>query len=709
FTSTYRSLWSGVGSGALQLDNPALVPGGLASAEATQDALRNALATLPVSTLQIVRNKGGLALNARWSEAWRSFLTLTSERRRGARPFGAVFGGGDGGGNVEVPESIDDTTHELRAGAAYADGLTSFNIALSASAYRNRIDTMSFENPLAVTLSSVSAIGPNAFAQGRYDLAPDNDYTSMQADYARRWPAWFDARLTASAALGRLRQNDTLIAPTTLALTGATLNGVAMDNAWNTTAALTRTSADARIDTQLFTLTLALSPARALALAARYRYDATDNKTAAYFACNPLTGQVGRLLNEGSGAAVVDVPAYLGARCDPAAIRALDLPPNAGDITVRNVPYEHTQQVYGVRADWNVSRTATLAADVEREEFRRRFREREKTWEDRLKLSYTGRNFDVGAGGSSFLSSLATLRAAVEYGERRGSAYATNPYREFTSASLGPLPASGNAATWIRSVDTFRKFDLADRRQGRVDLRAHFTITEAIDAGASWTGIYARYPDSEYGRRGRHDQNSAGVDVNYQAAGGMSLHGFYNRQRGRMQQRGLQSAGCFIGADGVTAGNFESLCAAAGGPLFPRSRDWSVRSRDVNRVGGTGARIELRRAVLDLDYLYVRARTAIDYQYGAGIVLTPIQQALAGSGWQDLKFTQHVLSASALVPITRNLAARLTLQHERGSIDDWHYDGLAENPVPAANAVYLDRGPENYRVTFAGVLVRLQL
>lgn len=696
FTSTFRSLWNGVGSADLTL-KPGLVPGGLASETATQAALRGVLSGAAPSTLRIVRERGGVGLEANLSDSWRGFVSYRAERRRGARPSGAAFGGLDLSINVQVPESIDALTHDLSAGVSYVDALNSLNLALAASLYRNRIGTQTFDNPLAIATNSPTGVSVNAFTRGRFDLDPDNDYTSAKIDYARAVPQWRDARLTATVAVGRMRQNDALIAPTLLALDGATLNAVPISNAWNTTAALTRTSADARIDTRLVTLSFAARPARALAVSARYRRYELDNSTS-YLACNPLTGQPGRLLNDGSGAAVVNVPDYLAARCDIAVIRAMAVVPDRGDAPLRSVPAHYTQQTFGMNADWRIGRATNLGVEVEREEFRRRFRERERTWEDKIKVSVSDRSFGP-----------ATLRAAFAYGDRRGSDTIDNPYGSFTSAGLGPLPTTGEGGSWIRTVNGLHKFDLADRRRATASVRANVAVTESIDAGLSLSGKSTRYPDSDFGRVGRDELGSVGVDLNVQSASGPSLHGFYTRQTGRLQQIGIQSAGCTIGTSGVTATNFESICARAGGPLFPRDRSWEVRSRDTSDVVGAGLRAEVRRIVVDVDYTFSRGVTSIRYARGAGLLLTPIEAELAGNGWPDLKFRRNALSASALVPLSPRVSTRVLLRLENGRVDDWHYAGVDVNPVPAPNAVYLDAGPDRYRASFVGIFARLAL
>ena len=59
FTTNFRSRWKGEGTGLLTLNG--LTPGGLATANATQAALRNALATTPQSTVALTRSKAGLS------------------------------------------------------------------------------------------------------------------------------------------------------------------------------------------------------------------------------------------------------------------------------------------------------------------------------------------------------------------------------------------------------------------------------------------------------------------------------------------------------------------------------------------------------------------------------------------------------------------------------------------------------------------------
>ena len=177
FTSNYRSLWSGLGTGTLTLNG--LTPGGAATSAATQANIQNALATTDTTELEVVRKKAGARFDKVLSESWKLFAAFTSERREGARPFGAVFGGGGGGGNMEIAEPIDYRTHELAGGLQFNDPVQSFNLRASASFFRNEIDTLTFQNPLYITLNGSTGLAPRSFTQGRLDLAPDNEHYNV--------------------------------------------------------------------------------------------------------------------------------------------------------------------------------------------------------------------------------------------------------------------------------------------------------------------------------------------------------------------------------------------------------------------------------------------------------------------------------------------------------------------------------------------------
>lgn len=735
FTSTYRNLWDGTGGARLTLRSP-LVAGPVAPATAatTDAAIGAAALATPYSSLSALREKGGLRFDVHLSDSLEVFANLTNENRKGARPFGMVMGGGGGTGGVEIPESIDYRTTDLVAGLRWSGQRTSANVQASASMFRNRVGTMTVDSPLFVA----PANGLASFPQAVFDLYPDNDMYNLRAEVAHSMPEFARMRLTGVVSLTRMRQNDALIPPTPYA--GAIVNGIA-GGAWDTTASLYRDSARARMDTRLLDLGAAFAPAPSVDVRAKLRRYETSNDTPEYLSCNPLTGQWARLINDGSGVAAV-VPnvtpgnnpvgtlptAYNAALCNLDAVRALGLVPSAGNVNIANVPYDHTQDNISAAAEWRFARSQAFNVQLERETIERSHRERDRTWDDRLKLGYVHRNL---AGG--------TLRASLEGSRRRGSTYHSDPYEEFFSVSMGPEPTANgtNVAGWIHINSLHRKFDLADRDQMVLNLRFNTALADNLDLMLAAQAREQKYPDSAYGRTGRQTQNSLNLDLNWQPTPNTGLFGFASQQDARMRQYGVQSNACVLGntyylysdgtvgtsavppvgqtvvgtAGALTGANFLALCGTADAlsPLFPSSRSWSATQTDRSTSLGIGGRHDFGRVRLDATYTWTSSRSTLDYTYNAAaLAMTPAAAALVGGGFPAMTLRQQVLDANLLMPVNRNVTLRLLLRHERGRISDWHYDGVAANPTPAANQqTYLDSGPQDYRVNALGAFVQV--
>ncbi|MBI4986397.1 MAG: MtrB/PioB family outer membrane beta-barrel protein [Rhodocyclales bacterium] len=779
FTSTYRNLWNGTGTSSLTLNNASgLIPaGGGVSAAATDTNIGTVALATPYSELGLVRKKGGARFDMDLTGEWKMFASYSDEKRKGARPFGMVSGGGGGTGGVEIPESIDYNTHDFLAGLQFADRLTSVNLSISASLFRNNVSTMSVQNPMFLAASA--ATGTTTDPLARYDLYPDNNFYNLKGEFARSLPDFYKGRLTGVVSLSRMSQNDALLASTPVA--GTAFGGVAAAAAvaagaftaavpavgaiptvaggqWDTTASLSKQNAGARINTKLIDLGISLQPLDKLDVKGKVRHYETDNATE-YWACNPLTGQWGRVINEGSGAALLNAnnnnnnnPAYASsaaattainaAACNVAAVKALGIVGSAGNVNIRNIPYEYKQTNYTLGADYRLSRTVSVNANYEREAYERKHRERTDTWEDKFKFGYVNRGLED-----------ATLRLSAEHDRRRGSTYNPDPYDEFYSASLtaAPTAAGTNVTSWIHINSLQRKFDLADRDQNIFNARLNYMLQQNLDAGVSLQIKDAKYPDSAYGRNDHQKQNSLNFDLNWQPSNEMSVYGYYSFQDGRMKQKGLQQNACVIGntynfwSDGsvstaaqtaaqalagvtlvgastVTAANFASLCGTAAdlSPLYPSSRSWTMTQTDHNDVFGLGLKYDLGHSKLDLDYTFTAGTTGISYTYNAaalGLATSGAPTAaqlttlgLIGSGFSNLKFTQHVFSAGLSIPMNKTTALRLLYRYEGGKIRDWHYDGVAGNPTPAANQqTYLDSGPQDYKVNAVGVLLHFKI
>ena len=767
YTTTYRSLWTGVGDDYLSLNglapggtrvpqNPNVAPNTANSQQATIASLQDAINATEDSELSILRKTGGISFDKYITNNWRFYGSYSNEQREGARPFGAVFGGAGGGGNVEIPETIDYATQDIIGALRYDDGLMNLNLQAQVSLFHNNTDTLTFENPLYISTNTIAAapgtfLDPTRFTTGQYDLYPDNNYYNLRAEFARSMPKWYHSRVTATVSLSRYKQDDDLVPWTANSMDSLLINGVDATNKWNTSASLTKRSADAQIDTTLFDIGFVMRPTDKLDLNGKIRYYSTDNKTD-FLACNPLTGQLGRLLNDGTGGAFVTpnttaganptgttILDYNGTGCDLAATEALALVPSAGNINLRNIPYQYSKTNLVIGGDYRIARGQSLNAKLEREQYQRDYRERDETWENMIKLGYVNRALKFG-----------TLRASAEYGSRGGDDYNPDPYEQFYSASLGPEPSTAgiSTASWVHAMDSFRKYDLADRDRLALDLSMDLIAMHDLDVGI--TGQYRDidYPNSDFGRSDHQTLGSASLDVNWQPSAKLGITGWYTYQQSSLNQVGLAPLfpnGCVTGryyyfySDGsfgsgtspnapaqagasvvqivrVPVGSvsgWQSLCLDNGpsSPLWPDSREWSVDTDDENNAFGLSARYDAGFARFELDGTYINGTTSVDYDYNvAAQGLTPALAGLAGTGMPDQTYNQTIINFNVVVPINKSLAIRGLYRYEQGSIDDWHYAGVDVNPVPVtggAQAVYLDSGPQDYHTNTVGLLVQV--
>jgi hypothetical protein len=717
FTSTYGSLWSGIGTGNLTLVPP-LTAGGT-GVNATDNANVLAVATASNSTLSVTRKKGGVRYDTTLSDSWKSYASYSLEHREGARPFGAVWGGGGGTAPTEIAEGVDNKTHELLAGLQYVNGLNAFNLRLSASLFRNNIDTLTFQEPYRLFTVATNGVAPGGFTQGRFDLHPNNEAYNVKGEYARVLPDFYKGRFTGVVSLGTHRQNDNLIPYTTIP--GVTLANVTGNN-WDSTASLSRQSAEARIDTRLMDLGLALNPTDALNVKGKLRYYQTDNKINPFLACNPTasykdidpgaavtpgtltmdgcTGVWGRILNDGTGSSVL-----MGASSA-----------QAGNLPIKSIPFAYKQFNMGLSADYRLDKVSSVNAAYERETYEREHRERDKTWEDKLKLGYVNRGLPDS-----------TLRLSYEYGDRRGGDYRADAYEEFVSAALVPIPtATGTSVTsWaVHMNNGIRKLDLADRKQQILNARFNSLLQPDLDAGVTLQLKAVDYPDSAYGRT-KQNQNSINLDLNYQPSATRVIYGFYSFQQGRNEQASISGppAGATCNIDQVTAlgtitpDNAAAICAAPGGPIYPLINEWSATSKDRNDVLGLGLKQDFGKARLDLNFIRSLGRSKLDYTYTPGGAVSVANAAFAGSGMPDIVTIQNIFDASLLVPVTPQVSMRLLYRYETGSIRDWHYQNIEGSPVVLGAtgaaalpvAVILDGGPQDYKASVFGLMFRIAM
>ena len=217
------------------------------------------------------------------------------------------------------------------------------------------------------------------------------------------------------------------------------------------------------------------------------------------------------------------------AGCNLAFARSLGIVPDSGNAPIARVPLDYRQMNYKLTGDYQLGKASSVTGTYERETIDRDQRERERTWEDKLTLAYSNRGFEQ-----------ATLRVSYEYARRGGSEYIADPYQAYYSASLGPLPTTNftDVASWIRTISSFRKFDLADRTSNTLNAMFNMAVLPDLDAGvnAQWNDF--DYPNSQYGRIGHAHRGSVSLELDYRPSSVLNLYGFYSYQVGSQDQRG---------------------------------------------------------------------------------------------------------------------------------------------------------------------------
>ncbi|MFZ2161197.1 MAG: MtrB/PioB family outer membrane beta-barrel protein [Sideroxyarcus sp.] len=703
-------------------------------------AIAAKLAATDYSELSLVRKKGGVRGDINLTDSLKGYASYTLENRVGARPFAM----NDGNISTEIAEPIDYKTHDLMLGLTYHGELTQANVRLSSSMFRNNIDTLNVQYAL------LGAITPQgAIQHATFDLAPNNDAYNLKGEFAHSMPELWKARFTAAASWGSNRQDDTLLAPisaaqsadlanagvTTLigANVGYAANTMLVSN-WNTTDALSQKTAKQRIDNKLVDLGLSMSPVNDLNVKASYRFYETDNK-GGYTAYNPLTGQFGRGPSTGNGTGAADLviapggggtcytlpgyPAVPG--CSSATLA------NGANVAVYGQPRSTRQYNYGVAADYDLNRTSSLNAAVEREDFHRDFRERAKTWENKIKLGYVNRALGV-----------TTLRVSLENDTKRGSEYRYRTFEDLGTGLPGLDPAtqvanSGllvNGSTYPavavnlfnRYSYFFRKYDQADRNQKILNTRLNVMAREDLDVGVVFQVKRADYPNSFYGLT-KDNQDSLGLDFNFQASTDRIITAFYNFQNGK-KSMAMNSGNAAVGlpASPCTVANIalygysvcsDTLNGAQG--ARPYSSIWTSDTTDRNDVLGLGLQEDLGFMHIGIDYTYARSSTHIAYNFGATAITAGGNNAnaaaIAGSALPDMTTVQNTITLHLLKQLDKKTSIRAIYRHDGMKIKDWHYDGVIANVMAAydANTLLLDTGPMNYHVNTFGVFLNYKM
>jgi hypothetical protein len=397
---------------------------------------------------------------------------------------------------------------------------------------------------------------------------------------------------------------------------------------------------------------------------------------------------------------------------------------NGANVPVFGQARSTKQLNYGLSGDYDLTTVSSVNALLEREEFKRNFREREKTWEDKLKVGYVNRGLEM-----------TTMRLSYETDRKRGGEYRYRTFEDLGTGLPGLDPATQiaaiiaatpgyaafNANLFSRYSYYFRKYDQADRDQDILNVRLNFMPRGDLDLGITAQARDAKYPDFVYGLE-RDRQKSLTVDLNFQPSMNNVFYAYYSYQDGN-KSMAMNSGQASAVNTACTLSNLSLYgyvaCSDGISPTNgarPTSSGWTSKTKDRNDVYGIGGQTEIGRTRLSFDYSYATGTTEISYFYGStalsNVAATQAAAAaIAGTALPSMKFTQQVLTLNLMIPIDKRLAVRLFDRYEIGTVKDWHYDGVITGAVANydSGTLLLDAGPQNYHVNVIGAFIQYKL
>jgi hypothetical protein len=699
-STTAIPLWDGVGGTHLTL------PDGIATG-ARPDAVAAAMAARPRQTLGTTRRSTGASWEGVAGPHWIGYASASSEQREGERAwggpmyltyfFGAPGPGGAGtpgvpgrsGGQYETVRPVDSTTTDIRLGLRNNGGARGWllDLGLHGSFFRDHKDRLDFEVPFAVARGANSVIDGGTWA-----LEPDNDYYGVRLQASHPLRPW-NGNFSASASWSSMRQDDPLQSPLDPAFCpdGAAIgaSGIACSD-WNTTAALSRTTAKARIDTMLVDLRADFRPRPGLGLYAHLRRQDEDNRTR-YTMYNPLTGQYGYVAENGAVALLIPEPAFMGLfkPGDPAYASVLT--------QVANIPfsYDRTELELGGHRDFG--ERGTLGVRYQAERMAPRVRERDRVDDQQLELDWDGKVFAD-----------ATLRVGYVAERRTGDPYDPAPYVAAYSPSLPGYvpPALGNTAFTVAQM---RKYDLGDLDAGKLKAILVVPVGEAATISATLHGDRKRYRAAI----GRHAFDTGGADVSWDwsPSPATTLDAYASYQASRLTQGNVNDN------EALTFSSPDQADMEFGGRFYPFANAWTAADdeRNVN-AGGHLLHAFSPRIRIGLAYDFSSSRGVNRYGYASLAALSPVyakilDAASVGDRFPANIYRTHDLAANLGFTLSRDVELRLLCRYQRGEFFDWHFAGF-DTPADlvVGNRVFTELAPPSrWNAAAVGAFITLRL
>lgn len=665
------TVFDGAGSGTLTL------PSGLPPGSGSPERLMEIIAERPASDLRIDRKRAGIGAEVRFSPGFKLFANYDYEKREGSRPFAGAFFFAyaiPGFGSVnELIEPVDHGTHNFNLGTYLQGERWALNFVYNGSVFENDTGTLTWDNPFFMPSLAPPPGGAYSPPRGRIDLWPDNRFNRISADFSYRFGKTGSWVTTVSA--GRMEQDDDLLPYTVNTGTGGTAPAPVDYDNWNRPGALSRSSAEAEINTRLLQSKVSFTPARKLRLRAKVRFYQEDNDTEPFETFNPITGEYGYIVMDGGLGSTVPFENYIYQPGFPSA-----------PFRYRSIPFEHDESRISAGADYRLAKV-TFTGEYERIETDREFREIPTTADDRIRLIAVLRHWDK-----------ATLRLLGEYGEQRFDGdYTVNPYEPFYTSALPGYVSNlpGGVETAPHTLGSLVKYDIAERDESILEARLNLLLSQTVDGFVS-----VQYDNTDYAsRHGLLDERAWVVnsEFSYMPGSDGSWYLFASWQQRDWSQANINDAGTDLGSDPFP-----------GSATYPLANAWRAEHDESSVLVGLGHSRMIGGAKLSVDYSWSDTSTETRYSFASpGALTSPDFAAAASSGLPEIDYARHILEADLAVPLRSDIDLRFYYRFENGSINDYHFDGLEEVSA-GRNALYLGIDPDGWTASTIGVFAQFR-
>ncbi|MFN2497838.1 MAG: MtrB/PioB family outer membrane beta-barrel protein [Pyrinomonadaceae bacterium] len=478
--------------------------------------VRQELQTAPIIDVRLRRDQALFRQSYQVSDKAELYARFSWLRNRGSRPMSAGtfvrraapgngladLGGAWEGLGQEFLEPLDRRTTELKLGAQFRSKRWSAGLDYDLSLFRNRIDSVIFENPFRVTdeqgclPNPANPLAPTCGASNRFrmvrwqtDLTPNND--SHTVSFWAKVDLTPQTQVRGLVSLAYWTQNDDFV-PWTLNTAIVPRNWDAASPVTNPTdiSQLPASSPNAKMRniTQEYAL---VNRRKNFRLQGQYRSQSLDNQTPE-----------------------IVFPGYAAFGDSTWRAAATDF----YNLPIENLDWDFRRQNAEAGFEWDALPQLTLKLDYEWEIWNRKFRDVNRNNEHSIRgrldfeTNLSGGRKNSGAAPDVEPTPVTTLRLKLDYrySNRRAVAYNTQPLS--FNPNLAGSPPNGPTSAWevtrftVMNIgvpmefNLLRRYDQADRIRNDGGLTLELLRGPSTSFSASYRYLGEEYDKNFYGR-----------------------------------------------------------------------------------------------------------------------------------------------------------------------------------------------------------------